>query len=586
MTEILITSSVLILALLVMRRLFRNSLSRRMQYALWSLVLLRLLAPVSLPAVDFSVLTATKPVEQTVAQRVTARPIYIPVDRAPLTEHPSAPDTAPENTETPVGESVWVVRSGQTAVQYRRLSVQAVLSGVWLAGSAVSAAWLLAVNLRFWLRLRRDRISWDVEGCALPVYLVETELSSPCLFGLFRPAIYLPPAALASPERLRYVLAHETTHARHLDHLWTLLRGVCLAVYWFDPLVWVASAAVKTDCELACDEGALARLEEEDRIPYGQTLLSLIPVQRTASPMLAATTMAAGKKQLKDRITRIAQRRRQFVAAAVATALLAGVVSACTFTGAVPPDESDSQLDDSPRVLTGEEPELVIPLDGLEPYEPWLSMEPDTVSADTMGELLCDQTLPDGTEIVCYWAPDHLTNPEHELTKYWAIRQGDSLLRFWKEEAGYPIGYTAGSFDHILGHKGFWIECSWGAAFFARDYYIFDETGVPRLLADCANDVTEFDLDGDGEDELLCWDYDGGGGAYVYLLRSDGTLCRAEISSLVLDSDALNTWSNCILDRGFKCLIVFGFDEMGQKIPRWLYFDGERLLLYNFATTT
>ena len=356
MTEILITSSVLILALLAMRKLFRNSLSRRIQYALWGLVLLRLLAPVSLPAVDFSVLTAAKPVEQTMTQRMTARPIYVPVSRAPRAEHPAAPDTAPEQTETPVGESVWVAQNEQTAVQYKRLSVQTVLSWVWLAGSGVAAAWLLAANIRFWLRLRRTRKRWDVEGCALPVYLVETGLSSPCLFGLFQPAIYLTPAALASPERLRHVLAHETTHARHLDHLWTLLRGVCLAVYWFDPLVWIASSAVKTDCELACDEGTLARLEETDRIPYGQTLLSLIPVQRTASPMLAATTMAAGKKQLKDRITRIAQRRRQFVAAAVAAALLAGLVSACTFTGAVSPAGSGSdQPDAGPRALVGEE---------------------------------------------------------------------------------------------------------------------------------------------------------------------------------------------------------------------------------------
>ena len=62
MTEILITSSVLILALLALRKLFRTSLSRRVQYALWGLVLLRLLVPVSLPAAEFSVLSAAGPV--------------------------------------------------------------------------------------------------------------------------------------------------------------------------------------------------------------------------------------------------------------------------------------------------------------------------------------------------------------------------------------------------------------------------------------------------------------------------------------------------------------------------------------------
>ena len=357
MTEILITSSVLILALLALRKLFRTSLSRRVQYALWGLVLLRLLVPVSLPAVDFSVLTAAKPVEQWVARGIASRPVYVPVARAPLAEHPTAPDVAPEQAEIPEGGSAWLIKTEETAVQYRRLSAQTVLAGLWLAGSGAAAVFLLAVNGRFWLRLRRTRQSWPAKGCSLPVYLVETGLSSPCLFGLFRPAVYLTPAAVSSPERMRHVLAHELTHARHLDHIWTLLRGVCLAVYWFDPLVWIASAAAKTDCELACDEGALAWLEEGERIPYGQTLLALIPVRRTANPMLAATTMAAGKKQLKDRFTRIAQKPRQLAAAAVTAALLAGVVSACTFTGAVTPEVSlpEPQEDVGLQALTGEE---------------------------------------------------------------------------------------------------------------------------------------------------------------------------------------------------------------------------------------
>lgn len=127
-------------------------------------------------------------------------------------------------------------------------------------------------------------------GCKYPVYLAE-HLPSPCLFGLLRPAVYLTPAAVESPETLRHVLAHETTHARHLDPLWSLLRCVCLAVYWFDPLVWIAAVVSRRDCELACDEGALKRLGEAERIPYGRTLLRLIPVARTPeSPMLSATT--------------------------------------------------------------------------------------------------------------------------------------------------------------------------------------------------------------------------------------------------------------------------------------------------------
>ena len=334
MTEILITSSVLILALLIMRKIFRNSLSRRVQYALWALVLIRLLVPLDLPAVNFSVLNAAMPVEEKVTESIVERPVFVPVAQEPLEEHPLAWKVPAEYTFTSEGESVWIAHTEQqTAVQYKRLSSKTVLSWIWIAGSSILGAFLLTVNLRFWLWLRQARKPYEVDDCKLRVYLVEAGLPSPCLFGLFRPAIYLTPAAIETEESLRHVLAHELTHARHLDHLWTFLRGVCLAVYWFDPLVWAASAAAKKDCELACDEGALAKLDEEDRIPYGETLVSLIPVRQTVNPMLATTAMTTGKKHLKDRVSRIAAKPRQLVAAVVAVALLTVAVSACTFTG-------------------------------------------------------------------------------------------------------------------------------------------------------------------------------------------------------------------------------------------------------------
>ena len=72
MKEILLTSSVLILSLLLLRRLFRKAISRRVQYALWGLVALRLLVPVSLPAMEHNVLTAAEPV----TERITAPALY------------------------------------------------------------------------------------------------------------------------------------------------------------------------------------------------------------------------------------------------------------------------------------------------------------------------------------------------------------------------------------------------------------------------------------------------------------------------------------------------------------------------------
>ena len=360
MKEILLTSSVLILALLALRRLFRKTLSRRAQYALWGLVLLRLLVPASLPAAEFSLLTAAEPVVSGVGKSsLYVEPYSVEFVRPDKPEEPYSIDETPRAALGPASnDNVYSFTDQyQTThrVEYTRQIVLAdLLPPIWYCGMAVMACWLVLSNLLFWQKLREARKPWPVEGAARRVYLVESGLPSPCLFGLFRPAIYLTPAALQSPDSLRHVLAHEETHARHRDPLWSLLRGVCLTVYWFDPLVWWAALASRTDCELACDEGALRRLGEAERVPYGRTLLSLIPVRKApANPLLSATTMTAGKRQLKDRITRVAENPVYLGRALFAAVALAALVCAVTFTGAKKTDRF-SDVDEAVAALAEE----------------------------------------------------------------------------------------------------------------------------------------------------------------------------------------------------------------------------------------
>ena len=357
MREILLTSSVLILALLALRLAFRGRISRRAQYALWALVLLRLLAPVSLPGADFSVLSAAEPVGQAVAERLETPLIPAPDREAapPVTVLPDVTESAPaESPEAalPAGGAGAEAFAPDTITERaagpaRTLTAAEVLTAVWLAGAAAMAVWFLVSNLRFWRKLRKARTPYTADGCAYPVYLVEEGLPSPCLFGLVRPAVYLTPAAMETPERLRHVIAHETAHARHWDPLWSLLRSVCLTVYWFDPLVWIAAYVSKADGELACDEAAIRSLGEAERIPYGRTLLALIPVRRgPGSPLLSATTMTAGRRQLTERITRIAKGSQTRAAALFLALTLAAGLCAVTFTGAKAEEV---------RALTGDE---------------------------------------------------------------------------------------------------------------------------------------------------------------------------------------------------------------------------------------
>lgn len=350
MKEILLTSSVLILALLALRRLFRHTISRRMQYTLWALVLVRLLVPLNVGTLAHNVLSAAEPVQTAVEKRLETPVLYMQdgTERHPaqlLSGEESQGD--PQSPPSDAAQSAPADEYSIVTPTYRAVALSEALTYVWYAGMLIVGAWFLFTNLRFARALRKARTPYSVEGCRYPVYLVSA-LPSPCLFGVLRPAIYLNNAATASPETLRFVLAHEQTHARHLDPLWSLLRGLCLTVYWFDPLVWLAAVLSREDGELACDEGTLRTLGADERTAYGKALLSLVPVcAKPQNPLLGATTMTGGKRSLKERVTRIAENRQAKAVAVFAAVALAALVCAVSFTGApdTPPEVTQEWYD-------------------------------------------------------------------------------------------------------------------------------------------------------------------------------------------------------------------------------------------------
>lgn len=385
MKDTLITSSLLIGAVLVLRALLGRKLSRRLQYGLWLVVLVRLLLPVNLPAVSFSLLSASQNVEQAVSQQIQDTTLYLLPTNQAQTESgtDAAPSpapgvvavdrsgTSPEDslTETEeTGRPFLVSEDGTVTFYARSVPLSQLLTGVWVLGMAVMGLWFLLSNLLFWRRLCKERLPYSTSKSKRRVWLCH-HLASPCLFGLFRPAIYLTPAAVSSEERLGHVLAHEEAHARHLDHIWSLLRCVCLTVYWFDPLVWVAAHLSRCDCELACDESAVRALGEDQSIPYGQTLLSLIPVRRLSCGLMqTATTMNGTKRQLANRLRRIVSHQGTAAGAFCVVAVALVAVSLLAFTGREEaPQDPDT---DASAVSLSSETDAELSLDGAQPVGP------------------------------------------------------------------------------------------------------------------------------------------------------------------------------------------------------------------------
>ena len=358
MTGVLIGSSLLIVIVAALRTLLRGKVSARLIYALWGVVLLRLLVPFSLeldlPSAEGAVRTvyghtelseAMLPYDSVSAPYAAGYSRSVLPEDDPIQPYLDAGEAAPEYRVELRGEGT---PEAETRFVFLRPWAE-VLSGylrpVWLLGTFAALALLAYTNLSFWAKLRRTRRPIGVSDCGLTAYETDA-IASPCLFGLFRPAIYVRAEDAA---RLRHVLAHEDCHFRHLDHIWALLRAACLAVYWWDPLVWLAAALSRTDCELACDEAALSRLGEAERIPYGETLITMAAKPRPGELLRASSPIGSGKRELKARILAIARRGKRLVVPAVLAVCLCLFCAACAFTGA----ENTAAGEDAPAVSDG-----------------------------------------------------------------------------------------------------------------------------------------------------------------------------------------------------------------------------------------
>lgn len=352
MTEWIITSTVMIAAVIALRQIFKGRISMRMRYGLWALVLLRLLIPGNFIQSNLSVENLTgaiseRPQIQAITQELSApqqsyESVYQEVVQAHYQSHfpenPTVPVTIPPQQQIQIEQEVQQ-RVEQSAPIY---SLKQILLGIWILGMAIVGTFLLAINWDFSRRLKLTREAVEIDT-PIPVYksfMAET----PCLFGLLHPVIYITEETAADSKTLAHILAHETTHYRHRDHIWAFLRCICLVLHWYNPLVWIAVSLSKRDCELACDEATIAHIGEENRIEYGKTLIGITCIKRAPSAvLLTATTMLSDKKTLTERIRMVAKKPKVVISAVVAAVIIAAVAVGCAFTGA--PEENTETIE-------------------------------------------------------------------------------------------------------------------------------------------------------------------------------------------------------------------------------------------------
>ena len=305
-----ISASWLVLAVLVLRLVSKRS-PKWMNVLLWGIVALRLVLPFSIESA-LSLIPSAETVSPAVVQFAPAPTITSGVsiiDNAvnpSLSEHFAAVPTASVNPLY-----VWTEIAGW----------------VWLIGLGA----MLLYALVSYLRLRR-RVS--VSLCVREnIYLCDA-ISSPFILGVVKPRIYLP-SGLDEVQR-QNVLSHERAHLARRDHWWKPLGFALLAVYWFNPVLWLAYTLLCRDIELACDERVIRTMDESAVKTYSTVLLAC------SMPRKAVITcpLAFGEVGVKERVKNALHYKKPAFWVVAASVAVCVVVAVCFLTN--PPTDTDA----------------------------------------------------------------------------------------------------------------------------------------------------------------------------------------------------------------------------------------------------
>ena len=297
-----ISASWLVLVVLALRLVLKRA-PKWVDVLLWGMVALRLMLPFSIESA-LSLIPSAETLSPEVVQFDPAPTITSGVEFIDNAVNPSLSESfaaAPLASVNPL--YVWTYLAGW----------------VWLIGLAA----MLAYALVSYLRLRR-RVSASIP-LRENIYVCD-EVPSPFILGIVHPRIYLP-SALDEAQR-GSVLSHERAHLARRDHWWKPLGYALLAVYWFNPLLWLAYTLLCRDIELACDERVLCGMDAGQVKDYSSALLACSVPRR----MLAACPLAFGEVGVGARVKNALRYKKPAFWVVAASVAVCVVVAVCFLT--------------------------------------------------------------------------------------------------------------------------------------------------------------------------------------------------------------------------------------------------------------
>lgn len=316
-----IKATVLIAVLLLLKKIIGDKLPARWHFALWLLLMLRLIIPFPIespfslyrfPKFDIDRNSRAESIKYEIEQHQPKINATKALENL-STEHVSYHFTEPQLSADINNES------------NDQLSWKKWLSILWLAGIIIISMMAFISNIKLW---RKIRSFTKVENAAL-LNLFETckntmkihtpfelllreDKGIPYLYGLLKPKIVLPRdiASNFSSENIRYIFMHELAHYKRMDVLTAWLATSLQIIHWFNPAIWYAFFQMRKDRELACDELTLSKIDAPKTTDYGNTLIAMLEHISLKKQFSLAVGILENKSDLKRRIKMIAQYKK------------------------------------------------------------------------------------------------------------------------------------------------------------------------------------------------------------------------------------------------------------------------------------
>ncbi len=337
-----LSASWLILTVIILRGILKKA-PKWFPCALWAIVAIRLIIPFSFESVT-SLLPSSEPIPSEIVsmdkpqvdsgisyinqvvnpviERVVAAPARSTSSDASAAQTAGITTVDLSDTARHLSETSSGMTTAPDANQQSGITMQSIVKVsmiVWISGAVLILGY---ATISAWRLKRRISASIELEEGVLAC----DEVQSPFIFGIFRPKIYVPSSICQ--KTLEYVLAHERAHLARHDHWWKPFGYLILAVYWFNPLSWVAYILLCRDIEMACDEKVIHDMEKHRASDYSQALLDC-SIRRTT---IAACPLAFGEVGVKQRVKNVlGYKKPKYVVVALLIAACA-VISGCFLT--------------------------------------------------------------------------------------------------------------------------------------------------------------------------------------------------------------------------------------------------------------